>query len=89
METVNLSSIAAVWPLSGLNSLSSSPNYISTTDLESTGESSRAGVSGEERKEPQWKGRLGQMPRGQSCLSKEIRVFLKCGLEPEGIYAEA
>ena len=37
------------------------------------------------RRGGQSKGRLGQVPRGYSCLSKEIRLFLKCGLEPEGI----
>lgn len=64
METVNLSSTTAVWSLSGLNSLSSSSIYISRTDLESTGEFSRDGVSGEERKEPQWQKEAGPDAQG-------------------------
>lgn len=64
METVNLSSITAVWSLSGLNSLSSSPNYISRTALSCRGESSRDGVSGEERKEPQWQREAGPDAQG-------------------------
>lgn len=58
-----------------------------STSLERTWktQATPVGMEGMVRSGGQSKGRLGQIPRGYACLSKEIRLFLKCGLEPEGI----